>query len=123
MDKKQVKNVDKIKEDKSQAHRNDEIARKNRNLKQLIKDSYMGAEYEGQIEGYVISDRFAFMRDKWGGYSYEDGKSLSSFYGLDMDNYGGSNDCTIVAITTISNWIADSKGYSSIPDSTLVCQH
>ncbi|MEQ6391350.1 hypothetical protein RZN22_18950 [Bacillaceae bacterium S4-13-58] len=117
MDNKEVNNVDKIKKNKAQSNRNNDVAQQNRNLKQLIKDSYMGGDYSGQLDGYAISDRFAFMNDRWGSYTYQGGKSLSSFTGLDMDNYGGSNDCVVVAISTLANWY-DSQGKSSIPNST-----
>ena len=76
-----------------------------------------GASYNGQVSGYAVSDRFAYMRDRYGSYTYESGKVLSGFSHLLQSNYGGANDCTLVAITEIANWYR-SNGKSNIPSST-----
>ncbi|MGZ7443508.1 hypothetical protein [Paenibacillus sp. TH7-28] len=117
MDEKQIKNREKIKKSKSEFEMSDEIVRKNQELKNIINGSYMGKSYEGQIDGYVIDDRYAYMEDRYGDYEYEDGISLSGYVGLDMDDYGGDNDCVLVSITAMANWYEE-QGYSDIPSTT-----
>jgi len=97
--------------------RNDEKAVVyNKKLKELIADSYMGKEYSGQLEGYAISDHIAYMADRYTNYNYERGYSLNGFKGLDMDNFGGDNDCTLVSITAVANWYRSI--YPNIPNDT-----
>lgn len=84
-------------------------------LKEIISDTYMGQEYSGQLEGYAISDHITYMADRYGNYSYESGKSLSGFVGLNMNNYGGNNDCSLVSITAVANWYRSI--YPNIPSS------
>ncbi|MFZ3591075.1 hypothetical protein ACOI1C_17930 [Bacillus sp. DJP31] len=117
MDKKEVKDLTKINKKLQKAKNNVDVEKINRNMKRLIKDSYMGGEYNGQLEGYAISDRFAFMSDRWGSYNWQNSDFLSSYTGLDMNNYGSSNDCVVVAITTVANWY-DDHGKPNIPNST-----
>ena len=76
-------------------------------LKEIIAESHTkSGNYNGQLSGYVISDRFAYMNDRYGSYTYENSGSLSGFVGLNMANFGGSNDndCSLVSITAVANW-------------------
>lgn len=97
--------------------RNDERAvAHNKELKEIIADSYMGKEYSGQLEGYALSDHIAYMADRYSSYTYKRGYSLTGFTGLDMSKFGGDNDCTLVSITAIANWYRSI--YPNIPSST-----
>ncbi|SHJ77214.1 hypothetical protein [Paramaledivibacter caminithermalis] len=120
MDKKVIKSVSNIKK-QSKSKKNLTASKKNKELKELIKNSHklkanMGGTYDGQKSGYVITDRFAYMKDRYGSYTYQGGKSLSGYDGLDMDNYGGDNDCSLVSITTMANWY-QKQGFTKIPSS------
>lgn len=95
---------------------NAEAVAHNSKLKEIIADSQRGNNYSGQLNGYVISDRFTYMKDRYGSYSYEGGSSLSGFTGLDMDDYGGSNDCSLVSITAVAKYYRST--YPNIPSST-----
>lgn len=119
MDGKKVSNKEDIKKQKK-SQNNSFNSKRNSEIKKLIQDSYiyyMGATYDGQISGYVIDDRFDYMIDRYGDYEYEDGNSLSGFPGLDMDNFGDDNDCTLASITAMSYYCYN-NGYDDIPSST-----
>lgn len=104
---------------KLQVNDNAEAREYNEKLKQIIAESYATtSNYSGQISGYVISNRITYMNDRYGGYTYEDSGSLSGFVGLNMANYGSSddNDCSLVSITAIANWYRSQ--YTNIPSTT-----
>jgi hypothetical protein len=119
MDRKKIPDKKDIKKHKM-SQNGSSNSKRNHEIKKLIQDSYksyMGATYDGQISGYVIDDRFDYMIDRYEDYRYEDGNSLSGFPGLDMDDFGDDNDCTLVSITAMS-YYCHNNGYDDIPSST-----
>ena len=102
-------------------------ANQERNIRAIIENKKMKSyinewresrnNYAGQLSGYAISDLGAYLVDRYGSYSLQDGNILGSFVGLDMSIYGnlGDWDCILVTITAIANWYRSS--YPNIPSS------
>lgn len=111
LDKKEIN----IKPERKERNNDQKIIQHNKELKEIVSETYMGSNYAGQLGGYAISNQFQYMADRYGSYTYVSGRNLSSFVGLDMDDYGGDNDCTLVSITAIANYYKSS--YSNIPSS------
>ena len=101
---------------KKQQKTDKQVQISNKVLKNIITESHMGKEYDGQLEGYAISNHITYMADRYTDYEYERGYELIGFVGLDMSKFGGDNDCTLVSITAVANWYRST--YPNIPDST-----
>lgn len=90
------------------------IVTENDKIKECINEwRVQSNNYSGQLDGYAISDLGAYLVDRYGSYTLQSANILSSFTGLNMNDYGGDNDCIPVTITAIANWYRSQ--YPNIP--------
>lgn len=113
--------VIKYKEEKEKNKEKLETKSMNKYLKELLKKhgTISFAGYDGQLTSgsYVITDVYDYLMDKFGVYDHVDTEYVSGVVGFDMDDYGSTNDCSLVAISTIAKYYSTLSSYPNIPNS------
>ena len=89
-------------------------------LKELLTESQtIYKSYPGQEDGYVINDRIKYLSSRYGSYTCNSSKVIPYFNGLLTGSFKGKNNCSLVAIATVANWLRTrTNRYNNIPSST-----
>ncbi len=81
-------------------------------------DEWMLGSYNGQYEdgSYVITDKLAYLKDKYESYSYTKGKRIAGVLPHKQSSLeADANNCTLTSISTICEYYKN-EGYMKIPD-------
>lgn len=91
----------------------------NARLKGLLAESQaIYKSYPGQEDGYVINDRIKYLSSRYGSYTCNSSKVLPYFNGFLTSSFKGQNNCSLVAIATVANWLRTrTNRYNNIPSS------